>query len=157
MLLSRSFVLGLLAYLRQAALSLHRAPGFFVAPMRDYYAARELPSPARVITHIDTTTRAGAGLVARLFGRSIVLDDNELFTVGDSLRTLQAILDGQVVESEEEKVRLRIVLSGAEELIRRKLGRQAREVENVEHLNETPGLGLRPLSEVAGVGWPDSN
>jgi hypothetical protein len=50
-----------------------------------------------------------------------------------------------------------LALSAAEELIRRKLGVQSKDVDKVEHLNETPGLGLKPFSEVAGVRWPDSS
>lgn len=157
MLLSRSFVLGLFVYVRQAALSLDRAPASFSLPMRDYYDKHRLPSPARVTSRIDATLSMRAHVLGRLFGSWVAFNEQELMAVRDSLHKLQAILDGHVPESNEEKVHIRLSLAAAEELIRRKLGKQSNGVEKVEHLNETPGLGLKPLSEMAGVGWPDSN
>lgn len=157
MLLSRPFVRGLLAYLRQAALSLHRAPASFLEPMRDYYHAHMLPSPARVIARIDATAKPGGGLVARLFGASVTISEEDLAAIRNSLRALHAVLEGQVVESDVEKIRIRLALSGAEELVRRRLGRHASQVDKVRHLNETCGLGLRPLNELAGPRWPESD
>ena len=156
MLVSRSFVVGLFVYVRQAALSLHRAPAAFLAAMRSYYETHGLPRPERVVAHIDAALSKRAGVLGRLLGSSIAFDEKELLSVRHTLHELQTILDGRAVESDEEKVRIRLALSAVEELIRRKLGRQSGSVEKVEHLNETSGLGARPFSEVAGVGWPDS-
>jgi hypothetical protein len=125
--------------------------------MRTYYDAQRLPRPERVVAHIDAALSERTGVLGRLLGSSIAFDDKELAAVRHSLHELQAILDGKAVESDEEKVRIRLALSAAEELIRRKLGRQSSSVEKVEHLSETPGLGVRPFSELAGSGWPDSN
>jgi hypothetical protein len=161
-LFSRSFALGLLAYLRQAALSLHRAPASFGEAMREYYDEHNIPSPARVIARIDATTEAddttvakrGRELVARLFGYSITFGEEDLVAVRGSLRALERLLQ-QEVELDAERIRIRLALSRAEELVRRRLGRRAAQVDKVRHLNETPGLGLRPLSEIAGAGWPE--
>jgi hypothetical protein len=125
--------------------------------MRSYYDAHRLPRPERVAAHIDAAASSRGGVLARLLGSSIAFNEKELMAVRHSLRELQAILDGKAVESDEEKARIRLSLSATEELIRRKLGPQSRNVEKVEHLNETPGLGVRPFSEVAGLGWPESN
>jgi hypothetical protein len=164
-LFSRSFALGLLAYLRQAALSLHRAPACSGEAMREYYDAHNIPSPARVIARIDATMEAhgttvakqGRELVARLLGNSITIAEDDLVAIRGSLHALKTLLQRQAVESDAERIRIRLALSGAEVLVRRRLGRYAAQVEKVNHLNETPGLGLRPLSELAGAGWPESN
>jgi hypothetical protein len=162
-LFSRSFALGLLAYLRQAALSLHRAPASFGEAMREYYDEHNIPSPARVIARIDATTEAddttvakqGRKLVARLFGYSITFGEEDLVAVRGSLRALETLLQRQAVELDAERTRIRLALSRAEGLVRRRLGRRAAQVDKVKHLNETSGLGLRPLSEIAGARWPE--
>lgn len=156
MLLSRSFVVGLFVYVRQAALSLHRAPESFLAAMRNYYDAHQCPRPEHVVARIDATVSTRADVLGRLLGSSIPFTERELSAVRQSLHELQAILDGQAVESAEEQIRVRLALAEVEELLRRKLGRQSHEVGKVEHLNETPGLGQRPFAELAGVEWPDS-
>src|SRR5436309_4457703 len=51
----------LLAYLRQAALSLHPVPASSGEAMREYYDAQNIPSPARVIARIDATTARKRG------------------------------------------------------------------------------------------------
>lgn len=128
--------------------------------MRGYYESHGLPSPARVLIQIDATrgvVKLGGGLMARLFGSSIAFSDEDLKAVRSALRALQTVLETRAVETDEERIRIRLQLSAAEELVRQKLGRHAAQVEKVEHLNETPGLGLRPLSELVGVGWPESD
>jgi hypothetical protein len=125
--------------------------------MRSYYDMHELPRPERVVAHIDAALSKRAGAVERLIGSSVAFDEKELMSVRHSLPELQTILDGKAIESDEEKVRIRLTLSAVEELIGRKLGRQSNSVEKVEHLNETSGLGARPFSEMASVGWPDAN
>jgi hypothetical protein len=67
MYFSISFALGLLAYLRQAALSLHRAPTS--KAMRSYYESHGLPPPARVAAHIDAPAQPRASMVANLLQR----------------------------------------------------------------------------------------
>ena len=107
MLFSRSFVLGLFSYLRQAELSLDRAP-------------------------------------------------EGLKSIRESLLALESLLEMRVAKSHEERIRIRLDLSDAEELVWRKLGRHARQVELVEHLNQNSRLATRPLSELAGASWPES-
>jgi len=155
MLVSRSFVVGLFVYVRQAALSLHRAPEAFLAAMRSYYGTHGLPRPERVVAHIDGALSRRAGVLERLLGSSISFDEKELMSIRHSLHELQTTLDGKAVESDEEKVRIRLALSAVEELIRRKLGRQSSRAEKIEHLNETSGLSARSFIEVVGAGWPD--
>ena len=160
MLLSRSFVLGLLAYLRQAALSLHRAPVSFSKAMHDYYDAHMIPGPGRVVARIDAIAQAGKTareLTARVSGSAITFSAEDLSAVRDALRALETALEMRAVESDTEKIRIRLLLSEAEELVRQKLGRQAGQVEKIEHLNQTSGLGLRPLGELVGSGWPESD
>lgn len=160
MLFSSWFVLGLLAYLRQAALSFHRAPAAFCEAMCAYYAAHKLPRPGRVLACIDTPLPAHASRVARLtpvvLRRAIAMNEAELKEVRAALCALEAVLGKQVIESDSERVRIRLLLAGAEELVRRKLGKRADRVERIEHLNESPGLDLNPLGELAGANWPES-
>ena len=157
---SISFALGLLAYLRQAALSLHRAPSAFCEAMRSYYDARNLPQPLRVVACIDATSPPKSGPIRSLFDRVsrsiVVFDEAELTKIREALRALEAVLAKQVVESDSERTRIRLSLSSAEELVRGKLGRNGDQVDKIEHLNESPGLALKPLQELVGANWPDS-
>lgn len=53
MLLPRPFTLGLFAYLRQAGLSLDRAPREYRKAMIEYYEQHFIPFPARVLAELD--------------------------------------------------------------------------------------------------------
>ena len=160
MVFSSWFALGLLAYVRQAALSLHRAPAVFCEAMRAYYAARNLPSPGRVLACIDTPLPADVSKVPTLIRvvlrRSIAMSEAELKELRAALRALEAVLGKQVTESDAERVRIRLMLSGAEDLVRRKLGKRADRVDRIEHLNENLSLDLKPFGELAGANWPES-
>lgn len=160
MMYSVSFAVGLLAYLRQAALSLHRAPSAFSEAMRSYYESHGLPHPSRVVACIDVSAQRHASSVAEFFARfsqdSVVLSAAETAEVTAALRTLETVLEKQMTDLDSERIRIRLSLSRAEDLVRRKLGRRAGEVEKVEHLNSSPGLALKPFGELAGAHWPDS-
>lgn len=160
MLFSLSFALGLLAYLRQAALSLHRAPTAFCEAMRSYCEAHALPHPARVAAFIDLAAPSHESKVSKvmgsLFRSAVVFSDAELEELRVALQALETVLEKRVVESEAERIRIRLALSSAEELVRRKLGKHAGKVERIEHLNESPDLELKPLGDLVGARWPDS-
>jgi hypothetical protein len=159
MYFSTSFALGLYAYLRQAALSLDRAPTSFREAMRSYYDSHGLPPPARVAAHIDAPAQPPASMVAnllqRLFRNAVSLNETELREIRTALRGLETVLESQVVESNYERVRIRLALSHAETLVDRKLGRYAGRIQMIEHLNENPCLDLKPLGELVGANWPD--
>jgi hypothetical protein len=157
---SVSFALGLLAYLRQAALSLHRAPSVFCDAMRSYYESHYLPQPISVVACIDAASQPDGGsiktLLNRISGTVVVFDEAELKEIRGALRALEAVLANRVVECDSERTRIRLSLSSAEDLVRRKLGRKGDQVDKIEHLNESPGLSLRSLSELVGERWPNS-
>jgi hypothetical protein len=119
----------------------------------------------RVIARIDALEkgqeekRAGWSkeLLARLSEDSISFTGPELDQLRHSLRALASVLEGTVVESDAERLRIRLMLSRAETLVREKLPRQASRADKVEYLNATPGLGLRPLGELVGDAWPDAS
>ena len=159
MYLSFSFALGLLAYLRQAALSLDRAPTSFREAMRSYYDSHRLPPPARVAAHIDAPAQPRASMVAnllqRLFRNAVSLSETELREIRTALRGFETVLENQV-ESNSERVRIRLALTNAELLVHRKLGRYAGRVQMIEHLNESLYLDHKPLGELVCANWPDS-
>lgn len=159
MYFSTSFALGLYAYLRQAALSLDRAPTSFCEAMRSYYDSHGLPTPACVAAHLDAPAQPRASMVAnllqRLFRRAVSLNKTQLREIRTALRGLEKVLEGQVVEA-SERMRIRLALSMAESLVRRKMRRYERRVEMIEHLNEAPRFDHKPLGELVGANWPDS-
>jgi hypothetical protein len=154
--LATSFAIGLFVYVRQAALSLDRAPAAFREPMCSYHHAHGLPCPQHVVARLAATLSRRAGVWARLIGKSISLSERELLEVQDALRDLQTIINGTAVESNSEKVRIRMALSNVEFLLRNKLGRQIRGVEMVSHLNQSPHLCALSFRAAVGSGWPDS-
>jgi len=157
---SFAFALGLGAYLRQAALSLHRAPPAFSEALSSYYQANGLPHPAHVLIYIDSLSNLDTSkfqkLVGRISGAHIAFSDPELSQIKACLYTFGTVLDRKVVESYSEQNRIRMSLSDGEELVRKKLGSHVDKIERIEHLNQSAGIILKPLHELAGAHWPDS-
>jgi hypothetical protein len=158
----RSFVLGLFAYVRQAALSLDRAPKPVGKAMCDFYEEHKLPSPAQVIENVDAIAKPHQSiprgwilaLKARLHKDPIRLREEELGAVLSALRGLESVLETSIGEDDAERVQIRLALSRSEELLRRKLGRFEDEVREVEHLNAASHLCLKPLKELVDPKWP---
>jgi hypothetical protein len=163
--LTRSFAIGLLAYLRQADLSIHRAPGSFSAPLRAFYAERGIPAPDRVLAELEALEADGSAvargrlrrLIGRLSGSLISLSPRDIGVVRRSLTGLCETLKGQVEGHDPDRWRIRTTLSHAQEPLRRRLRRRDQTFAmNVEHLNQNACLSMKPLGEIAGSAWPES-
>ena len=90
-----------------------------------------------------------------LTGNSINLTEKDCRAVRDSLHNLEDVLENRLDESDAQRIRIRLSLSEAEEVVRRALDRSDVAVaEKVDHLNATSGLGVRPLREIIGPTWP---
>jgi hypothetical protein len=156
---SISFAQSLYAYVRQAALSLHRTPATYRKTMLHYYQSHDVPGPGRVLSGLEaqlkTTKPRTFQLLCRLVGTSIALDTACCESVKNALRGFEFALKKNHAETDSEKIKVRLALSNAEALLRQKLGRRSRRVANVKHLNETPDPLLKPLSELVQPGWPD--
>lgn len=153
--LPSSFAIGLFVYVRQSQLSLDRAPAAFRVPICSYHDAHGLPCPRHVAARLDETLSRYSGIWDRLIGKSISLSARDLSEVRDALRDLQTIIDGTVVESNFEKVRIRMELANVEILLSKKLGRKVRAVEGVAHLNQAPHLCHMAFRDAVGAAWPD--
>jgi hypothetical protein len=154
MFLATSFAMGLFVYVRQAALSLDRAPAAFREPMCSYSHTHGLPCPQNVVARLDATLSRRASIWAQVIGKSVSLSERELLEVRDALRDLQMIIDGTAVESNLEKVRMRMALTNVEVLLSKKLGRKVRAVERIAHLNQAPHLWHMKFRDAAGSAWP---
>lgn len=163
MLLPRSFALGLFAYVRQAALSLHRAPENYREAMVQYYAQQSIPSPDRVLAELDRfshghdrETANGLGkFVGVLLGRSVSVNASEFSEIQNSLRQLRHLLNTDTLAMDVDRISVRMALSTAEVRLRRRLRlRPDSDAERIDHLNATTRLQLRPLSQIAGPSWP---
>src|ERR1044072_7334344 len=126
MLLPRSFALGLFAYVRQAALSLHRAPENYREAMVQYYAQQSIPSPQRVLAEIDRLSRGHDREMARkfskfvgvLFGRSVMLKADELSEIRNSLQQLGRVMNLDSLVTDADRIAVRMSLSSAESRLR---------------------------------------
>jgi hypothetical protein len=161
--MTRNFALGLLAYIRQAALSLDRAPNSFVEPMQYFYNARIIPPPFAVIRRLESLSgkRYFDGIniktiINRMTGRVVGINKEKLKVILEALHKLDALLNGRVVQTASERVVIRLLLSKAEELIRQSLGAAySAKADNIDHLNATEGQALKEFREIAGSGWPE--
>jgi hypothetical protein len=155
-LLPKCFALGLRAYIRQAALSLDRAPLEYRSAMLDYLRERGSPPPNEVLDALANMCRRNVGrfksLLLPLGGSVIALSDSERSQLLGVLEDLHALLFDSMDE-QTSRGRVRLKLSYAEDMLRGKLGRRNERLANrVEHFNMGIADSL-PISEIAGPNW----
>ena len=156
-LYSTSYVVGLFAYLRQAALSLDRAASAsFSEELRYYYRSKSLPCPGDVAGSVALQGQSVLSSVLRLsVANRILLSETFAGRIRAALNLLRVLLDGQSAFTENERISLRMELSALEGRLARKLPATERaRGANIEHYNQNEILDLRPLEEIAGSEWP---
>ncbi len=159
-IISRNFVFGLFVYIRQAALSLHRAGPDPRQSLRRFYSSNDLPLPAKIGRILGKLNRRPAPkhlprvATEVLFRRKIWLDTEMLNRLIDSLQSLSRILSDSNTP-EDTRIKVRLELSILEELVRRKLPRRmAKAGTYVEHFNQNESLRLRSFHDIVGRDWP---
>lgn len=163
MLISKQFLFGLSAYVRQAALSLDRTPKNDVGSLATYCAENRIPLPHEVIQQLDRLLPGGDSAVKGSLGAAIGLLRGQVSSVNrNRLLELKQALDeyGRLLRhlhssSEADRGRLRLRLSNADVYLCRKLNSRLRsEVSKVDHLNAAEFKPHRTLREIVGNRWP---
>jgi hypothetical protein len=164
MLISKQFLLGLSAYVRQAELSLHRTPKNDLEALVTYYAENRIPLPHDVLQQLDRHLPGGdlavTGLlrsaIGLLTGRLSVVSRSRLLALREELDEYGRLLRHEYNASEADRGRLRLRLTELDLYLCRRFSarRRRREVDKVEHLNSAPFLPHRPLRDIAGERWP---
>jgi hypothetical protein len=164
MLISKQFLFGLSAYVRQAELSLHRTPKNDLGALVTYYAENRIPLPHDVLQQLDRHLPGGdlaveGGLraaVGLLTGRLSLVSRSHLLALRQELDEYGRLLRHEYNASEADRGRLRLRLTELDLYLCRRFSawRGRREVAKVDHLNSAPFLPHRPLHEIAGERWP---
>ena len=164
MLISKPFLFGLSAYVRQAELSLHRTPKNDLQALVTYYAENRIPLPHEVLQQLDRHLPGGdlavTGLlrttVGLLTGRLSVVSRSRLLALRQELDEYGRLLRHEFNASEADRGRLRLRLTELDLYLCRRFSARygRREVEKVDHLNSAPFLPHRPLRDIAGERWP---
>jgi hypothetical protein len=163
MLMSKQFLFGLNAYVRQAALSLHRTPNNDLEALGAFYADNRIPLPHEVVQQLDRFLPGGDSevkgslnaAIGLLTGQLSVLNRTRLLELRQALDEYGRLLRNLHNSSEEERGRLRLRLSYADAYLWRKLSsRLEDEVSKVDHLNAAEFHPHRTLREIVGDRWP---
>lgn len=163
MLLSKQFLFGLNAYVRQAALSLDRTPKNDVGALATYYAEHRIPLPQDVVQQLDRLLPGGDLAVKGSIGAAIELLTGQLSLVNRirllelrlSLDEYGCLLRQLDNSSEVDRGRLRLRLSYADAYLCTKFSSRRRdEISKVDHLNSAEFLPHRTLPEIVGNHWP---
>ena len=152
-----NFLVGLYAYVRQAALSLDRTGSDFRQVLREYYVHIDAPSPERVIEAIGRKCRFSRLPVAAVFNRKDRIVANRVVdNLRRSLESLGNMLSDSGDWSDEEKSALRLELSRLESYLRAKLPTKLVDsASTIEHYNQSHRLQPSSISEISGATWPD--
>ena len=164
MLISREFLFGLSAYVRQAELSLHRTPKNDLEALITYYAENRIPLPRELLRQLDRHLPGGdlavkgqlRGVVGLLTGRLSIVSKSRLLALRQELDEYGRLLRHEYNASEADRGRLRLRLTEQDLYLCRRFStwRGRREVDKVDHLNSAPFLPHRPLRDIAGERWP---
>lgn len=163
MLMSKEFLFGLSAYVRQAELSLHRTPKNNLSALITYYAENRLPSPYEVLQQLDRhlpggdlpVTGCSGAAMGFLSGRLSMVSRRRLLELRQALDEYGSLLRNEYTASEADRGRLRLRLTDLDLYLWRRLSaRRGREVAAVDHLNAAERQPHRPLREIVGAGWP---
>lgn len=164
MLISREFLFGLSAYVRQAELSLHRTPKNDLDALITFYAENRIPLPPEVLQQLDRHLPGGdlavegqmRGVVGLLTGRLSLVSKGRLVALRQELDEYGRLLRHECNASEADRGRLRLRLTELDLYLCRRFSprRGRREVDKVDHLNSATFLPHRPLRDIAGERWP---
>jgi hypothetical protein len=164
MLISREFLFGLSAYVRQAELSLHRTPNNNLEALITYYAENRIPLPHEVLQQLDRHLPGGdlavkgplRAAVGLLTGRLSMVSTSRLLALRQELDEYGHLLRHEYSASEADRGRLRLRLTELDLYLCRRFGtwRGRRAVDKVDHLNSAPFLPHRPLRDIAAERWP---
>ena len=110
---SRKYLLGLLAYIRQAALSLDRATSpDFRGELRRYYEARRIPRPTEVLRSMDKNARSSSvPIVAAFLRRGIVVSSPLIERICSAIKLLEKLVSDESDFTVEDKYSLRLELT----------------------------------------------
>lgn len=176
-----SLALGVSSYLRQAALSLHRASA--LGSLVEYYRTQVRQPVHRVGEVLDTICSAPdashtrldrssaiqrmsrpvwslskvfLSFWGRLVGGTVLVPLDELGFVRATLREFSDVVDAGWAISTDQKNELRMNLQCASDLLAGAVWRKdaTARIERVEHLNHADHLrALVPVEQIAGEGW----
>ncbi len=164
MLISKEFLFGLSAYVRQAELSLHRTPQNDLEALVAYYAENRIPLPHEVLQQLDRQlsgvdlgltgpVRAAVGL---LTGRLSRVSRSRVLELRQALDEYGRLLRHEYEASDADRGRLRLRLTDLDLYLCRRFSarRERHEIAKVDHLNSAEFLPHRSLREIAGERWP---
>ena len=163
MLLSKQFLFGLSAYVRQAALSLDRTPKNDVGALATYYAEHPIPLPQDVVQQLDRLLPGGdlavkgslKAAIGLLTGQLSLVNRSRLLELRQALDECARLLRQLHSSSEADRGRLRLRLSHADVYLCRKFSSRRRdEISKVDHLNSAEFHPHRTLREIVGDRWP---
>jgi hypothetical protein len=165
--------MGLVCFLRQAALSLDRVSAHDMTPLTEFYANKSRYAPGAVLTKLrsinhercpanrfDQGQRPGVGdilkTLAQVFTfRKATIMDTRLCIAEVAVRQYEALLGDRGKWNQSDVNELRLHLSyTADLLVRQVHPRLAREATAaVYHLNHAEHLKLKEVEEIAGESW----
>ena len=151
------FIVGLCAFIRQAALSVDRAfADSFQADLRSYYSQGIAPSVDEVLDGLRRSGRRRVLPLTALISRSrAFLSQRDLNRVEAALVKLADLLEGREQFSQARRMSLRLELSNIESALYRKLSKPLEDqIRSVEHYHQANAIQLRSLREIVGESWP---
>ena len=152
---STEFLIGLHAYVRQAALSIDRTGSDFRDVLREYYDQTDTPSPEQVDEAFAKHCKPESLPIAAVFNRKEkILANGVIESAQRLIQALCRMLYDNDEWTDEEKVALRLELSRLESHLRAKLPKRAVDAASrVEHYNQNRILKTESLTKIVGDTW----